>query len=249
MQVNSRVRQKSRRLALFAATALFAVLAITAQGHSQKITTFDAPNAGTGAGQGTSGIAINASDAIAGYYLDASNVYHGFLRARDGTITVIDAPCAGNGSGQGTGSWSINPAGAIAGEYADANGVEHGYLLAPDGTFTTFEAPDAGTGSGQGTLALNINPAGAIAGYYVDANNVNHGFVRARDGAITEFDAPNAGDGSGQGTYTVAVTGINPAGAITGEYLDANNVWHSYLRAADGNITDFDVWGAGKGSG
>ena len=65
MQVNSRVRQKSRRLALFAATALFAVLAITAQGHSQKITTFDAPNAGTGP-PGTSGIAIKASGAISG---------------------------------------------------------------------------------------------------------------------------------------------------------------------------------------
>ena len=46
------------------------------------ITTFDAPGAGTGPGQG-SGIfseAINPSGAIAGAYIDSSNVFHGFLR-------------------------------------------------------------------------------------------------------------------------------------------------------------------------
>jgi hypothetical protein len=44
------------------------------------ITTFDVPDAGAGAFQGTSPFGINAQGAITGYYIDASNVGHGFLR-------------------------------------------------------------------------------------------------------------------------------------------------------------------------
>jgi hypothetical protein len=45
-----------------------------------KFTSFDAPGAGTGAGQGTLPAGINDMGEIAGSYLDADNVYHGFLR-------------------------------------------------------------------------------------------------------------------------------------------------------------------------
>jgi len=45
-----------------------------------KITTFDAPGAGTGAGQGTQAMTNNWEGAISGFYIDANNVYHGFLR-------------------------------------------------------------------------------------------------------------------------------------------------------------------------
>jgi hypothetical protein len=45
--------------------------------------------------------------------------------------------------------------------------------------------------------------------------------------ATLRFDAPGTGDGSGQGTFAEV---INPAGAITGYYIDANNVFHGYLR-------------------
>ena len=72
------------------------------------ITTFDAPGAGTGPGQGTIPYAINLGSTIAGFYLDASNVYHGFLRAAGGTITTFDAPGAGTGPFQGTQPLSMN---------------------------------------------------------------------------------------------------------------------------------------------
>ena len=42
------------------------------------------------------------AEAIAGRYVDASDVAHGFLRAPNGTITTFDAPNAGTGPGQGT---------------------------------------------------------------------------------------------------------------------------------------------------
>ena len=35
---------------------------------------------------------------------------------------------------------------------------------------------------------------------------------------------------------------INPAGAVTGPYLELSTlVWHSYVRAPDGTITTFDA--------
>jgi hypothetical protein len=50
-----------------------------ASGHS---VTFDAPNAGTGRGQGTSPLSINNSGAITGWYIDSGYQHHGFLRTR-----------------------------------------------------------------------------------------------------------------------------------------------------------------------
>jgi hypothetical protein len=42
-------------------------------------TKFDAPDAGTGPGQGTRPESINQAGAIAGYYIDGSNLNHGFV--------------------------------------------------------------------------------------------------------------------------------------------------------------------------
>jgi hypothetical protein len=232
-------------------SALASPLRLAAQDNQDckraKIVTFEAPQSGTGLGQGTRALGINPAGAITGFTRDASNVRHGFLRARDGAFTMFDAPGAGTGPGQGTRAYSINPGGAIAGWYSDPSGVVHGYLRARDGSFTTFDVPGAGgagTGPNPGTLASFINPAGAIAGFYTDANYAGHGFVRAPDGTITTFDAPGAGTGSGEGTYVVTPTGgINPAGEITGDSCDAVTC-HGFLRTPDGTITTFDPPGS-----
>ena len=189
------------------------------------ITEFDAPGAGTGYTDGTFAMGINPAGTITGYYTDANFLFRSFMRSPDGAITPFDAP----GAVTGTFAQSINPAGAITGSYGDANQGSHGFVRAPDGTFTQFDVPGAGTGYERGTLPLGINPAGTITGYYVDANGVNHGFVRAKDGTITAFDAPGAGaeTDQAQGTF---VQGINPAGAIAGYSVDANNVAHGFLR-------------------
>ncbi len=44
------------------------------------IATFDAPGAGTSSGQGTTPSSNNLVGEITGFFLDTSNVYHGFLR-------------------------------------------------------------------------------------------------------------------------------------------------------------------------
>src|SRR5882724_13269937 len=164
-------------------------------------TTFDAPGAGTGAGQGTQSFAISPGGEITGYYFDGTTAVHGFLRDGKGVITTFDVPGAGTGPGQGTYGGGLTPSGTIMGNFLDADNVSHGFVRDRNGDITTFDAPDAGNvpGSFQGTYPFGINTNGAITGFYVDEGNVNHGFVRNKDGELVEFDVPGAGTGPGQG--------------------------------------------------
>jgi hypothetical protein len=210
------------------------------------ITSFDAPGAGTGAGQGTFAVNINAFGNAIGWFVDANTVYHGFVRYPNGRVATIDAPGAGAipGSGQGTAAYSINIEGTIAGLYQDTNNVIHGFLRDPDGHIITLDAPGAGTGMGQGTFAVDINLEGTIAGYTQDNNKVYHGFLRSRWGAFTSFDAPNAGTAQFEGTVVTLESGLNPLGVTIGWYYDANGAAHGYVRARSGAITSFDPPGA-----
>jgi hypothetical protein len=239
---------ESMALCLFLSLGLG--VSVNAGQKKTSITTFDAPLAGTAAGQGTFPSGVNDSGAITGFVRDANVARHGFLRAPDGTFSSFDDPNAGIcsascgtiGPGQGTRAYSINQSGEITGFYSDNSGGCHGYVRAANGTFTQIDAPDAGTGPfPQGTFpseftAAGINPAGAITGFYVDASSVQHGFVRAPNGIITEFDPT--------GSVFTDPNAINAVGAITGFYFDANFVGHGFLRATDGTITSFDAPGA-----
>src|ERR1700692_2014242 len=233
-------------------------LSVNAGGTTTTITTFDAPGAGTAAGQVTIAFAINLSGAITGYIKDANSARHAFLRAPDGTFTIFDDPNAGTcsascgniGNGQGTRAYAINPSGQIVGFYTDNTARCHGYVRAANGTFTQIDAPDAGTGPApQGTFPsefspMGINPAGAITGFYVDASSVQHGFVRASGGKITEFDPP--------GSIFTNPNAIDAPGDITGFYFDANFVGHAFLRDTNGTFTQIDAPGAdnsGDGNG
>ena len=220
-----------------------------------SITAFDAPGAGLGGHAGTTPMSINSVGVIAGMYRDVSLVYHGFVRAADGAITTFDVPGAGTAAYLGTKPISINTAGDIAGAYSDTNAVAHGFVRAPNGTITTFDAPGASTGPGTpknfpgpGTLPISINTAGDVAGAYTDSNHVVHAFVRSANGTITTFDAPGAGTSSGLVPGTVGGS-INDAGNIAGMYSDASNVFHGFVRAANGTITSFDAPGVGAGMG
>ena len=176
------------------------------------------------------------------------------------TIITFDAPGAGTGANQGTQSIGINSAGAVTGFYADSNNVVHGFVRAPNGIFTTFEAPGAGSENvtgfqctesgclGQGTYAIAINSEGAVTGFYADSRDVLHGFLRTPDGKFTTFDAPGAGTGAGQGTSPEWNGSINAAGAISGDYTDANGLGHSFVRAPDGTISEFEAPGAATGN-
>jgi len=100
-----------------------------------KVTTFDAPGASTVAafGYGILPHSINNAGAIAGHYIDAHGLTHGFVRSPGGTLTAFDAPGAGAtaASGYGTFPESINNAGVITGHYTDTGGLIHGFIRSP----------------------------------------------------------------------------------------------------------------------
>jgi len=214
-------------------------------------TIFDAPGAGTGMLQGTMGTSINASGEIAGIFLTAPNVAHGFVRTvANGTPTfaTFDAPGAGTTLNQGTFPVGIDTAGDVAGMYFDTKNAFHGFVRSAAGTITEFDVSGAPTSIGhRGTVPMSMNTGGDITGFYVDANDVRHGFLRAAaSGAITgPVDVPGAGASALQGTVPLS---IDTAGDITGFYIDAGGTFHGFVRSGNGTMTaPINAPGAGTG--
>jgi hypothetical protein len=230
--------QKCRNFLVLAPLTLFLILTMTSRANAApKIVTFDAPNSGTGAFQGTQPTGINLEGAITGYVTDDGFGTHGFVRSPNGRFTNFDAPGADPVVGC-TCPNGINDLGVIAGNSIDTNSVSHGFIRTPDGQIVIFDdsqAP-AGTGAGQGTTPVGITDFGVIAGNYVDGNYGSHGFVRTADGKLTTFDPP--------GSVYTSVWSINNFGQIAGVFFDTNNVGHGFVRTADGKITAFDPPGA-----
>lgn len=79
------------------------------------------------------------------------------------------------------------------------------------------------------------------------ANPVSVAAQNASSGIVT-FDAPGASSVSASfdGTFPSA---INDAGAITGHYVDANAIYHAFVRAPRGELLTFDAPGAGTSVG
>lgn len=311
---------KSMRVTFLAAMTLSGFLAMPAgfasQNASLQIIPFDAPGAGTqfnaatGTGQGTGcfvvtacHFTINQWGVIVGSYLDANNVFHGFMRSPLGQYTTIDAPCADTTpqNYNGTVAEGISDLGEITGFCIDVQGDAHGFVRSPQGTFTVFDALQPGVetiplfinlegatagfvydsanalfrafvrypngaipvfvGPGSCPLGFNETPypcygnevayvslLGASVGNFEDSNLVGHSMIRTPDGKLTAYDAPGAGTGIYQGTGCPGCTvGVNFLGVIAGEYIDNSNVFHGYLRDANGEFTTFDVRGAGSG--
>ena len=233
---------KIRLLFALAGMAISFALPIPAQ--SGQIIKFDAPGAGnTGFFQGTFPLDINAFGQAIGYFVDAQNLFHGFVRYADGRIETIDAPGAGTNPAfvsEGTIAYSINIEGRIVGRYLDSNDVYHGFLREPGGHFITFDAPGAGTGFSQGTVADDINSEGTILGNVYDSNGAFHGFLRSRSGAFTLFDVPKAT------VIPASGSGLNAFGVSTGWYYLGTDfrTAHGYVRQSGGTITSFDPPGS-----
>jgi len=191
-----------------------------------KITIFDAPDASP-QGLGTfvcEETCLSPQGTVTGFYFDANDTPHGYVREPDGSVTEFDGPGAGTGAFQGTLSASINPQGATTGYVTDPNNAHHGYIRARGGEFTTVDDPSAD--SAHGTFGFAINLLAAVTGMYVDVNRTWHGFERSPCGSFTNFDAPDAGEGRRQGTRPST---NNLLGEVTGWYIDANSVNHGFV--------------------
>jgi len=200
-----------------------------------SFTVFDAPGAGSEAGQGTIPWSINANGEITGNFVDAMGVPHGFLRNKGGSFVVFDAPNASLRPEQGTTPRAINQQGDIAGYFYAVNGVRRGFLRRKDGSFIVFDP----LGS-AGTVINAINALDQVAGNYV-VNDQAHGLLGRKDGTFVTFDPP--------GGFNTAPEWINDTGEIAGYYEDEVGMLHGFIRHKDGTFTTVDVPGAVAGEG
>jgi hypothetical protein len=177
----------------------------------------------------TQAYGLNDKDQVVGFYAtDNNNQWHGFLRDPDGTLTTFDEP-----DGAQTFAELIDDNGTIYGQFTTQDSVYRVFLRAADGTYTAYDAPGAGTKPQQGTWPMAINRWSALVGFYDDGNENRHGYLRQADGTSVEIAPPGA-------TQTAAV-GVDDAGNVTGDYLDAAGVPHGFVRAADGTFTVVDA--------
>jgi len=194
-----------------------------------NMTTFDAPGAGTGSGQGTNACcatSLNDRGEVSGWFIDADNVLHGFVRKANGNLIPFEGPGAGTLAGQGTAAWSTAPFGEVTGEIVDENNVLHGYVRDRDGRIRPFDVPNAGTGPYQGTIGEGIAGEGIVVGNYYDSLGVSHGYERARDGKFTFVEAPGASTVAGQGTIPLS---NNAQGEMAGAWFDRNGALHGFI--------------------
>jgi probable HAF family extracellular repeat protein len=167
-----------------------------------------------------------------------------YVRDANGIFTTINFPNLLGGN-----AWAINLSGTVVGNFLNLTDDQsvllhyHGFVRSPKGVITLFDPP--GSVMTEIPTFGAINNAGAITGDYwvcsVDLSSCSiHGFVRTPQGKYTVFDAPGAGpDGNSfQGTFP---QGINDLGEVSGQYADANSVFHGFVRSASGSITTFDV--------
>jgi hypothetical protein len=153
------------------------------------LTPFDAPGAASGScpggaikACGTFPGSIDSGGNIAGSFIDASGMMHGFLRSAAGGITVFNVPnAAAVAVGSilfGSSGMSLNEAGTISGTFVGVDGIAHGFQRTANGTITTFDAPGAATsGAFAGTMSAAINAGGTIVGGYTDNQTSFHGFI------------------------------------------------------------------------
>jgi len=144
--------RRARRQVLLRRDVCFTVSCALRTG---AITTFDVPGAGTGPGQGTFAGNINPAEAIAGRYVDASDVAHGFLRAPDAQslrLMLETRHRSGQGTFVFTGFCSTRRGDRRAS--VDASDVYHGFLRAPTARSPRSILRAWAQGPGQGTIPL-----------------------------------------------------------------------------------------------
>lgn len=178
--------------------------------------TFEAPDAGTGADQGTMAFSIDSEGVIAGTFIDADGVQHGFIEDR-GRFASFNDPSAGSGAGQGTGLTAISSDGTLTGYFVDASGTTHGFTYQAGG-FTTYNDPAALPGE---TFPLATNNRGTVVGDYVDKSGTLNGFV-FEHGRYSTVDDPEGAGGS-------SVADVNDSGVMAGYYVDAGGTYQGFV--------------------
>ena len=131
----------------------------------------------------------------------------------DGVFTTYDFPGA-----QNTYFFALGNNGDAAGHYEDSDGLFHGVVLR-DGELQQYDFP----GAVETELWGISDSTGALTGNFIDASGIRRGFTGDE---IIEF--PGASE-----TYADFV---NSSGGMVGSYVDADGLYHPYIRTPTGRF-------------
>ena len=165
-------------------------------------------------------LALTASsdfEDYAGYTKGADGEKEVAFTLIDGVFTTYDFP-----GSQNTHFYALDNNGIAAGHYEDSDGLHHGVVL-ENGELRQYDFPGA-----VETQIYGISDAtGALTGNFIDAEGVRRGFSGDK---IVEFPGATA-------TYADFV---NAGGVIVGSYIDADGLYHVYMRTPDGRFVSLD---------
>lgn len=216
------------------ALAMFAGGSCLAQeATAPAFTSFDAPGAGTGSGQGTFPVAITWNGFIGVTVFDNNTVAHAYVRSPKGYYTAVAPP-----NSIDTYLAGLNSSGQIVGAFIDSKNQTHGYFRNSNGTFIQLDVP----GSTGFTNVAGINADGQIAGTYFASGGSQQSYF---------WDVKNPSQYVAftvSGSTATVATGINKSGEITGLYDDGAGT-HAFIRSPDGTISTFDFGGGNTVNG
>lgn len=136
----------------------------------------------------------------------------------DGVFSTYDFP-----GSQNTYFYALGNNGNAAGHYKDMDGLYHGVIL-ENGELRRYDFP----GAAETHIYGISDETGALSGNVVDAAGVSHAF--SGELTITFPGAVNT-----YGDF------VNAAGAVVGSYIDADGMFHGFIRHPDGSFTTIDL--------
>lgn len=193
-----------------------------------KITSFDAPGAGTGANQGTEFEGVSPGGYLCGLYITSNSAEYGFLLSPSGEFFQIDIQGSSVVFASG-----VNDAGQVVGAYSSSNAF-YGFIWTSAGELITFQPV-----AGSNVAWAQINAAGDVAGLYSTSfAALDRGYYRNAAGKVSTFvGSPNE--------ISVDVVKMNDLSTLVGEFLEYPNTTHGFIREGT-TITQIDVPGAAR---
>ena len=136
----------------------------------------------------------------------------------DGVFTTHDFP-----GSQNTYFYALGNDGRAAGHYQDTDGLYHGVIL-ENGELRQYDFP----GAVQTEIYGISDATGALTGNWIDASGVHRGFSGDE---IIEFP----------GALETHAHFVNTSGGMVGSYVDAEGVYHPYIRTPAGRLVSIDL--------
>ena len=171
--------------------------------------------------QGVDFLAVTASsdfDDYAGYTLSPDDEKEVGFTLIDGVFETHDFP-----GSQKTHFYALGNNGLAAGHYQDSDGLYHGVIV-ENGELQQYDFP----GAVQTEIYGYSDSTGAMTGNFIDTSGVRRGFSGDE---IIEY--PGA-------TETYA-TFVNDVGNVVGSYIDAEDIYHVYVRGPGGSFATLDI--------